>query len=122
MSQKPYVRIHSSVTINVTPGLQNQDVTNKDAHVPDRLKVSPLWPKLTVLIQAGEGIYPSEIANWPTVKALEHDKVLTIGQFLDNADADAEKTKTELTQSIANIEKRTSTTVKDINLADLAKE
>lgn len=122
MSQKPYVRIHSSVTINVTPGLQNQDVTNKDAHVPDRLKVSPLWPKLTVLIQAGEGVYPSEIAEWPTVKALEHDKLLTIGQYMDKADNEAEKKKVELTQSIANIESRTQTTVKDINLADLAKE
>ena len=40
-----FVQIQSDVTIRVTTGLQNKDVTNPDAHVPDRLKVNPEWPK-----------------------------------------------------------------------------
>ena len=83
MATKKYVKIHSDVTINVTAGLHNEDVTNKDAHVPDRLKVNPLWPKLTVMIKQGSGWYPSEIATWETVKALARDKVLTIGEYSD---------------------------------------
>ena len=31
-------------------------------------------------------MYPSEIAEWPTVKALANDKVLTIGEFTDECD------------------------------------
>lgn len=74
------VQIQSSVTIRVTAGLQHQDVTNPDAHVPDRLKVAPTWPKHTVLIREGAHNYPADIKEWPAVKALAADKVLTIGQ------------------------------------------
>lgn len=81
-----FVNIHSNITISVTAGLQNEDVTNKDAHVPDRLKVSPLWPKLTVLVNQGSHWYPSEIAEWATVKALAKDKILTIGSFSDTCE------------------------------------
>lgn len=102
--QKPYVRIQSNITICVTCGLDNQDVTNKDAHIPDRLKVNPLWPKATVLIRAGVGIYPSEITEWATVKALAKDKVLTIGEFLDNAENNEQVlAKEELKQGLAEI-------------------
>lgn len=92
---KAFVRIQSNVTINVTMGLQNQDVTNADAHVPDRLKVNPLWPKLTVLIRQGVHWYPSEIAEWPTVKALVEDKVLTIGEFSDSCEEQDETQATK---------------------------
>lgn len=81
------VQIHSNVTIRVTTGLQNQDVTNPDAHIPDRLKVNPEWPKYQVLIRAGQGMYPAEIAEWPSVKALVADKILTIGAISDVADS-----------------------------------
>ena len=76
-----FVQIQSSVTIRVTTGLQNKDVTNPDAHVPDRLKVNPEWPKHQVLIQAGAHRYPAEITEWPSVKALAADKILTIGSI-----------------------------------------
>lgn len=69
-----FVRIQSNETIHVTCGLQNKDVTNADAHVPDRLKVSATWPKATVLIQKGAHMYPSEIVEWATVKALAKAK------------------------------------------------
>ena len=74
-----FVQIQSDVTIRVTTGLQNKDVTNPDAHVPDRLKVNPEWPKHQVLIRKGAHRYPAEIAEWESVKALAKDKVLTIG-------------------------------------------
>ena len=81
------VQIHSNVTIRVTTGLQNQDVTNVDAHIPDRLKVNPEWPKHQVLIRAGQGTYPAEIAEWPSVKALVADKILTIGAISEVEDS-----------------------------------
>ena len=91
---KPYVRIQSNITIRVTAGLQNLDVTNPDAHVADRLKISPTWPKSIVLIEAGAHTYPSEIIEWPTVQALAKDKILTIGELLDKPDAeDVERAK-----------------------------
>ena len=129
-TQKPYVRIQSNVTIRVTPGLQNLDVTNPDAHVPDRLKVSPTWPKAMIMIKQGAGIYPSEIVEWPTVKALEKDNVLTIGDFLDTADETVAKTKEELQENINIIspkkdyknKEEKETENKSARLADIAGE
>lgn len=105
---KAFVRIQSNATINVTMGLQNQDVTNADAHVPDRLKVNPLWPKLTVLIRQGVHWYPSEIAEWPTVKALVEDKVLTIGEFSDSCEEqdETQATKDALKANVDNMNAR----------------
>ena len=100
------VQIHSNVTIKVTTGLQNQDVTNPDAHIPDRLKVNPEWPKYQVLIRAGQGLYPAEIAEWPSVKALAADKILTIGAITEVADSTltAEQQKNVLIASEAKEE------------------
>ena len=75
---KNFVKIQSKVNITVTPGLQNMDVTNPDAHVPDRLKVQPTWPKAAVDIHEGIDVYPAYIAEWATVKALEKDKIITL--------------------------------------------
>lgn len=80
------VRIQSTTTINVTCGLQHKDLTNPDAHIPERLKVSPEWCKCTVLIREGVGNYPAEIAEWETVKALVIHKVLTIGEVFESED------------------------------------
>ncbi len=88
------VRIQSTRTIKVTCGLQHLDVTNPDAHVPDRLKVSAEWPKCQVLIKQGVGEYPAEIIEWATVKALVKDKVLTIGETLE-AETDEQKKEVE---------------------------
>lgn len=97
-TKKAYVKIQSSITITVTMGLNNKDVTNPDAHVADRLKVSALWPKCTVQILAGAHWYPAEIAEWNTVKALEKDKILTIGEYSDACvdEPEVQKTKEEL--------------------------
>ena len=119
MANKPYIRIQSSIDICVTAGLQNQDVTNPDAHVPDRLKVNPLWPKMTVLIRKGVGVYPSDIAEWPTVKALAKDKVLTLGEYLD--DVQDENVKSAKENLIAAKKELESYTRKTETLADIAK-
>lgn len=104
-----FVRIQSNETIHVTCGLQNKDVTNADAHVPDRLKVSATWPKATVLIEKGAHMYPSEIAEWATVKALAKDKVLTIGEFTDVCDEDGvEQKKTELKATLEEIKQEST--------------
>ena len=79
------VRIQSSMTITVTSGLQCNDVTNKDAHIPDRLKVAPEWPKYSIQIMQGVGDYPAEIANWNTVKALVEAGVMTISESANEA-------------------------------------
>ena len=115
---KAFVRIQSNATINVTMGLQNQDVTNADAHVPDRLKVNPLWPKLTVLIRQGVHWYPSEIAEWPTVKALVEDKVLTIGEFSDSCEEQEETqaTKDALKANVDNMNARLGNDKEDDDL------
>lgn len=97
---KPYVRIQSTMRIRVTCGLDFKDVTNPDAHIPDRLKVNPLWPKLTVQIEPGVGMYPSEITAWETVKALVKEGVLTIGEFTDTAEPEVVAKKEELRTKI----------------------
>lgn len=87
------IRIQSSMTITVTSGLQHKDVTNKDAHIQDRLKVSSEWPKYSIQILEGVGEYPAEIADWPTVKALVESGVMTISQVKEGKAKDEDETK-----------------------------
>lgn len=123
-----FVQIQSSVTIRVTTGLQNKDVTNPDAHVPDRLKVNPEWPKHQVLIQAGAHRYPAEIVEWPSVKALAADKILTIGSIeevdenkLDELEQKDLNTVSEATKEfkMPDVEQKKSNK-KTLTLSDLA--
>ena len=123
-----FVQIQSSVTIRVTTGLQNKDVTNPDAHVPDRLKVNPEWPKHQVLIKAGAHRYPAEIVEWPSVKALATDKILTIGSVeevdesnLDELEQKDLNTVSEATKEfkMPNVEQKRSNK-KTVTLSDLA--
>lgn len=85
-----FVRIQSTATINVTPGLHMMDVTDEKAYVADKLRVSPTWVIGTVLIRQGVGNYPAEIAEWPTVKALVKDGVFTISEAVGEI-TDAER-------------------------------
>lgn len=131
---KAYVRIQSKVNIGVTCGLQYKNVTNPDAHIPDRLKINPSWSKLTIDILEGSHYYPSEIVEWNTVKRLQQDKILTIGEFTDEPEFDLERAKQlkeELNRKAksANIDLEPKETkkrkvktdkVEDINLDSLA--
>lgn len=103
---KAYVKISSTININVTSGLQHKDVTNPDAHVADRLKINALWPKMTIPILQGVHWYPAEITEWNTVKRLVKDKVLTIGEFSDEVqEVQCKELKEKLTRALAKIQK-----------------
>ncbi len=82
-NKEKFIQIQSSINIGVTPGLNALDISEKDAHVPDRLKVQALWPKLTVNIKSGQGVYPEVIKNWNSVKKLAEKGIITIGQVVD---------------------------------------
>lgn len=110
------IRIQSTKTIKVTCGLQHMDVTNPDAHIPDRLKVSAEWPKCMVLIRQGVGEYPSEIKEWPTVQALLRDKILTIGEEFDAVSDEQKKDVEKFEQEKKSIKK------KEKKLAELTEE
>ena len=100
------IRIQSTITIKVTGGLQHLDVTNPDAHIPDRLKVSAEWPKCTVLIKKGVGEYPAEIKEWATIKALVKDKILTLGEEIDPNTPEQEKEIEKFEQEKKSIKKK----------------
>ena len=114
------IRIQSTITISVTAGLQNKDVTNPDAHVPDRLKVSPEWPKLTCLIKEGVGNYPIEIKDWATVQALAKDKIITIGEEVDNGSTEENDVAETLSRNLEEVKnekkqrRRSAATLEDI--------
>lgn len=114
-----YVIIQSKINIKVVPGLQHEDVTNADAHIPDRLKVSALWPKMAILIKEGVGTYPSYITEWDTVKALVKDKIITIGSYTDNADEEDVKTKRALDLEIKEAEEKMKTKINNTKVVKL---
>lgn len=115
---KQYVKIQSNITVNVCPGTQYQDATNKDARVSEQLRIIPLWQNCVVTIHAGQHTYPAEIAEWPTVKNLERDGLLTIGTFLDEAEDNVIAVKKKL--ETGEKEMKTKQTIKDISLTDIA--
>ncbi len=87
--KKNYVQIHSSITINVTGGLEYLNLTNpKLINVKDSLKISPQWPKSTITIKEGQHYYPSEVADYKTVKKLVSLGKLTISQFYEELPED----------------------------------
>lgn len=127
MSEKQqFIKIQSTMNITVTAGLQGLDVTNADAHVPDRLKVQSLWPKLTVDIHEGVGSYPAYIKDWNTVKALVRDKVLTIGEVVESEITEDEKAKKaaldENMKEVDNALGKKDKKNKDVKLEDIAGE
>lgn len=117
---KEYVYIQSTMDITVTAGLQNEDVTNPDAHIPDRLKVNPVWPKMRIMIEQGRHIYPKLIAEWDTVKSLVKAGILTIGEDADKPEAESMAAKKDdLKEELRRFE--ASKKAKDIKLEEAAK-
>ena len=98
-----FVTIQSTMDIAVTPGLQALDVTNKDAHVPDRLKVQALWPRLAVMIYKGVGKYPAEIKTWDSVKTLVANKILTVAEESEEASEDEKKVAQKLEEDMKDV-------------------
>lgn len=81
---KKYVLITSTITIEVTRDLGSVNLTNPTAPMADKLNVKPAWVPFRYLIKAGTYYYPAQIKNWKTVKALETDRLLTIGAETDD--------------------------------------
>ena len=92
---KRFVRIQSNKTIVVSPGLQSVNVTNKDAHVENRLKVNAMWQNASVKIMNGSGYYPACIKNWNSVKKLQELDILTVGAETDTIEDEAMRTVAE---------------------------
>lgn len=90
-NKEKFIQIQSKMNIGVTPGLDALDISEKDAHIPDRLKVQALWPKLTVNIKDGVGIYPEMIKNWNSVKKLAEKQIITIGKVVEEQDANEDE-------------------------------
>jgi len=80
---KKYVKIQSSKNIQVTGGLSFLDLTDPKAAIPNKMKVQPLWSKEKIKLKMGSAWYPSYITEWATVKALNNDGIITIGEFVD---------------------------------------
>lgn len=121
---KKFVSIQSSIDIAVTAGLQMLDVTNKDAHIPDRLKVQALWPRVTVMIYKGVGKYPAEITEWESVKKLVEAKILTIGQIDEEATEAEKEVANKLDIEMEDIKSQIAAMKKEKkkNLAEIAEE
>lgn len=115
---KDYVYIQSNINIMVTAGLQNDDVTNSDAHVPDRLKISPVWTKMRIMIETGRHIYPSFITEWNSVKALVKDSIITIGEEVDTCNN--EQVVEKANDIKEEITKRKSSKTKEVSLDEVA--
>lgn len=119
-----YVKISSTIEITVTSGLQYEDHTNKDAHIPDRLKVAARWPKCNFALHVGVNYCPIEIKNWRTVQALAKQNIITIGEEVDEIPAqysDDEVRAEKVTRSI-NEMKSQQGRIKGLNLADIAED
>lgn len=106
--EKKYVRIQSSISIVVTPGLQYDNLTRKDSDIPDRMKVAAYWPKLRVLIRKGVHTYLSEIVNWNAVKELQKQKLITIGEFIDTYEGEHQDEVKELEDTLVEVKSKMS--------------
>lgn len=78
-----FVKISSTKYINVYAGLQHVDRTTGSEAVPNRLRVTSFWNDLNVRLLEGVAYYPSIIKQWPAIKALAKDEVITIGEEVD---------------------------------------
>lgn len=125
---KKYVKIQSSKNIQVTGGLSFLDLTDPKQAIPNKLKIQPLWSKEKIKLKMGSAWYPSYITEWSTVKSLNKDGVITIGEFADTLpDNVSEEEKNEviaheqrLKEARMEIERQKASTkkLKDIILDD----
>ena len=90
---KKFVKINSTINIEVYPDLSAIDTTNMSAAMPDRLSAKPNWV-YPILIKTGIHYYPVEIKGWKSVKALERNGKLSISEEVDDV-PEAEKAKCE---------------------------
>lgn len=114
-TKSKFITIHSEITIMVTPGLQHKDVTNPDSRLENKLRINPNWQNAGILILKGKGVYPAEIAEWPTVKALVANEKFTI-----NKDTKLENVSDEKQVAKAKEDKKTIEKAEFLNLNEVA--
>lgn len=82
-----FVRIQSTMSITVTGDMDYIPLPDKSEFggviKEGTWKVQQRWSDLRVDIKRGTGYYPAEIVTWKTVKALEDNNILTVGEFTD---------------------------------------
>lgn len=122
MAEKKFVKIQSDITIKVTSGLQFSDYTDVNQPVPNRKNVKPRWTKGTCLIKKGQHWYPSVIATWNSVKALEKGGKLSIGGYGDTADEETEKLAEELAKGMKEIKTTQTKEVKVPRLNNIVED
>lgn len=98
-----FITIDSKIDITVTNGLLNADKTNYGSKIGNNLNVVPLWTRNAVKIKKGKHLYPAEIADWTTVKALDANSTFTIGREEDNGSEEEEAMLKEFLESNASI-------------------
>lgn len=116
---KKYVFIQAEKAINVTSGLDLENVTNPSLPVKDNMKIKPLWPTTTVMLLEGKHIYPSIVAEFKTVKSLEKQGFLTIGKDTDELPEEDRQRVIEIERRLRKLTekkeaKKTTKTVKKV--------
>ena len=120
--EKKFVKIQSSITIKCTSGLQFSDYTDVGQPIPNRKNVKPRWTKGTILIKEGQHWYPSVVASWNSVKALEKAGLLSFGGYSDEADEETTKIAEELEKGLKEIKKTQTKEVQVPRLNNIAEE
>lgn len=83
MALKKYVKISSSMNIEVYASIEAIPIISSANTTGNRMNAKSGWAKIRVLITAGTSWYPSEILNWPAVQSLAGKEILTIGVQAD---------------------------------------
>lgn len=85
-----FVKISASRPYRVFSGLQTKNKTSENPTNPNRLNVEALWTDNFVILKQGTWYYPAVVQTWDSVKALEKNEIITIGNEVDTID-DADK-------------------------------
>lgn len=96
---KKFVKISSTISIEVHPNLSAKDTTNLAAHMADRLGASPSWV-CPILIRKGIHFYPTEIKSWKAVKALEKKQLLSISEEAEEVPAEEKEICAKMKEDI----------------------
>ena len=97
METTKFVRIQSTISILVTPGLQASDYTDEKKAVANKLVIKPRWQEGSIQIKQGTHYYPAEIVKWNTVKQLAKQNIITIGETVSQVPTEQEKETTDRT-------------------------
>ena len=104
---KKFVKINSTINIEVYPDLSAIDTTNEKSPMADRLSAKPNWV-YPILIRSGIHYYPCEIKIWKSVKALAKKNLLSISEEVDDVPEDEKARCEEMRKKMAKVLARTA--------------